>query len=131
MAIWPEPENRMIPEGHYTFRLSEEPDFEEWDYTDKKTGKPRVGRKIILQLVGKNDGGEFEMRADIPVWDTRYAELCGALHVDHGRDIEMAGAEFEADVYHEADNRDPSKSWPRLKGIKAVGGADDETEIPF
>lgn len=130
MAVWPEPESRMIPEGHYTFRLSEEPDFETWDYTDKKTGKPRVGRKIIVQLVGKNDGGEFEMRADIPVWDTRYADLCAALGVDHGQDISMAGAEFEADVYHEPDGRDPSKSWPRLKGIKAAGAADGN-DIPF
>ena len=140
MSTWPEPENIMIPEGHYVFTLREDPAFETWAYTDKK-GREREGNKILLEVVGVNDAGEFDAHDQIPVWDKRYADLCAALFVEHGKDIRMAGAEFEADIKYEPDRKDARKSWPRIINITAHGGEPefpegtktngDGSEIPF
>lgn len=140
MSVWPKPESNMIPEGHYTFQLRAEPTFEEWDYTDKN-GTPRTGRKIHLEVVGTNDAGEFNAQDNFPVWDKRYADLCAALRVDHGADIRMAGATFEADVKYEPDRKNPTKSWPRIINIVSANGGEpefpeaaskgDDDDIPF
>jgi hypothetical protein len=137
---WPKPENNTIPEGHYVFRLREDPEFETWTFTDKKSGKEKIGTKITFFAIGVNaDGDEYEVRESMPVWDKRYADLCAALFVDHGKDIKMAGAHFEGDVIHEPDKKDIMKSWPRITKIVAHVGEMDfpagedvkEDDTPF
>jgi hypothetical protein len=133
MPTWPKPESNVIPEGHYTFRLREEPVFEPFDYTEKKTGKQGQGTRIIIFVVGTNGiGEEFSAREQMPAWDPRYTDLCEALGVDHGRDIKMAGARFEGDVIHEPDKKDLTKSWPRIIKIKraADAPADADDDVP-
>jgi hypothetical protein len=126
---WPKPEGRVkIPVGHYVFRLNKEPELKSWNYSNDK-GEVKQGRKIMVYAIGLNDNGEFPMFDAIPVWDPRYEDLCSALGVEHGKDIQMAGAQFQADIIHEPDKNDPTKSWPRLINIKS---ADDvPTEKPF
>jgi hypothetical protein len=134
MPTWPKPENEKIPEGHYQFQLNREPEFKKFTYV--KDGADKEGTKIIVYAVGLGEKGQFSARDAIATWDQRYADLCAALHVEHGRDIRMAGAVFEADVIHEMDRKDPTKSWPRLINIAATGdaprsGEGDGDDIPF
>jgi hypothetical protein len=141
MATWPKPESNLAPEGHYVFRLREDPEFEPYTYNDKKTGEPRQGNKITFFAIGANEAGEFTVRESFFVWDPRYADLCAALGVDRGRDIRMAGAEFEGRVIHEADRNGPTKKYARIVDIRAssnaTAGGDDEVPplgedpIPF
>lgn len=133
---WPEYEGFVkIPVGHYAFRLNREPELESFPYKDRD-GNAKSGRKIIIYAIGLNEAGEFPVRDKITAWEPRYANLLQALGVEHGRDIVMTGGRFEADVIHELDKADPTKSYPRLTNITAVGdippstGPGDE-DIPF
>jgi hypothetical protein len=128
---------RKIPVGHYQFRLNKEPDLIAFDYTDPNNGEKKKGHKIKLYAVGISPAGEFSVIDQIPVWDLRYSDLLKALQIEHGRDIQVEGAIFEADIVHEADKQDPTKSYPRIVKIvpasdipqgKDVGGGDD---VPF
>jgi hypothetical protein len=128
---------KKIPAGHYQFRLNKEPELIAFPYKDAKTGEEKKGHKIKLYAVGINSAGEFSVIDQIPAWDPRYADLLKALQIEHGRDIQVEGSVFEADIIHEADKTDPTKSYPRIVKIiptsdipqgKDVGGGDD---IPF
>jgi len=139
MSYWPKPESNLAPEGHYVFRLREDPEFEPYTYNDKKTGKPRQGNKITFFAIGTNEAGEFTVRESMFVWDVRYADLCAALNVEHGRDIKMAGAKFEGRVIHEEDQKDPTKKYARIVDIRpfaddvpeAAGEPSGDEDIPF
>lgn len=133
---WPEFEGRVkIPIGHYSFRLNREPELKSFPYKDKD-GNAKSGRKIVIYAIGLNETGEFPVVDAIVAWEPRYADLCKALGVEHGRDVVMAGSRFEADIVHEADKVDATKSYPRLTNITAVAdippstGPGDE-DIPF
>ena len=132
---WPEFEGRVkIPVGHYSFRLNREPELKSFPYV--KDGNAKSGRKIVIYAIGLNKTGEFPVVDAIVAWEERYADLCKALGVEHGRDLVMAGSRFEADIIHETDKMDPTKSYPRLTNIIAVAdipastGPGDE-DIPF
>jgi len=133
---WPEFEGKVkIPVGHYSFRLNVEPKLEAFSYKDQ-AGIAKSGRRIVVYAIGLNDAGEFSVVDRITAWEQRYADLLQALGVEHGRDLVMAGSRFEADIIHETDKTDPTKSYPRLTNITAVadippstGPGDDD--IPF
>ena len=128
MTTWPKPEGfELIPEGHYEFRISKEPELKAFTYT--KDGVEKEGRRMIVYAIGLNDQGEFGIRDAIATFDPRYRELCDALKVEHGRDIQVSGSTFLADVKHEADKSNPNKVYPRLANITAKNGGDDD--IPF
>jgi hypothetical protein len=123
---WPEPEGRKtIPEGHYSFRINREPDLKSFSYTDKN-GTERDGRKLVIYAVGINSDGEFPVADAFLPWEPRYTELCEALGIEHSKDIEVTGIIFEADIKHQPDKKDPTKSYPRIVNITAK--TDD---IPF
>ncbi len=127
MTYFPEPEGfKLIPEGHYEFRINREPVLEKYHYTDKD-GADKEGRRMVVFAVGLNDQGEFMIRDVMAVFEPRYRELCEALKVEHGRDIAITGAVFEADVKHEPSKKDPTKIFPRLVNITGKDGDD----IPF
>lgn len=122
---WPEPEGKAkIPEGHYSFRLNKEPELRKFTYHDK-AGAEREGHKIIVYAVGIGDNGEYPIADAIAAFEDRYRDLCLALGVEHGRDIQVAGAYFDADVKHELDRKDPTKSYPRLYNIRKRGDVPD------
>ena len=132
---WPEFEGRVkIPVGHYSFRMNREPELKSFPYM--KDGNAKSGRKIVIYAIGLNEHGEFPVVDAIVAWEERYVDLCQALGVEHGRDLVMAGSRFEADIIHEPDKTDPTKSYPRLTNIIAVAdippstGPGDE-DIPF
>lgn len=126
MTNFPEPEGfKLIPEGHYSFRINKAPVLKGFTYKDKE-GTEKEGRKLILYAIGLNSDGEYQVSDGIVVWEPRYRELCEALGVEHGKDINVVGAVFEADVKHEPDKKDPMKAYPRLYNF--TGKSDD---IPF
>lgn len=126
MAQWPEPENKKIPEGHYEFRLNREPEIMKFTYHDKN-GNEKESRKLKLYAVGLNSTGSYAIIDNFLPWEERYADLCKALDVEHGKDIQMQGGVFEADIKHEPDKKDPTKSWPRIVNIIVPA---DEAEKP-
>lgn len=129
MTYFPEPEGfKLIPEGHYQFRIHKEPELKKFTYT--KDGDEKESRKIVIEAMGANADGDFYIKDHIAVFEPRYKDLCEALGVEHGKDIAVSGAIFEADIKHEPDKRNPQKAYPRLQNIKAKGAAEDD-DIPF
>jgi hypothetical protein len=123
---WPKPGG--IPEGHYCFTLDKEPEL--------RKIKTKNGESRAIDIHAVSDPGEFTIKDSFVPWDIRYKDLCDALHVEHGADIRVEGASFEADVVYEPDRDDPSKSWPRLKNIRPAGEfapktGDEDGDIPF
>jgi len=124
---WPEPK-KGIPEGHYTFTLNKEPELK---VIRMKNGE---GRSLLLYVVGMP--GDHKHSESFVPWDPRYEDLCTALNVEHGKDIQMEGTSFEADVIYEPDKADPDKSWPRMKNITRAGefvpkAGTEDGDIPF
>ena len=128
MTTWPEPKTG-IPEGSYTFTLNREPELQKFQTSKGES------RRLVLFVVG--NPGEHSHKESFVPWDPRYDDLCRALNVQHGRDITMEGAEFDAEIIYEDDKSDPSKSWPRLRNIRPVtegvpkGRTAEEDDIPF
>jgi len=116
MAQWPEPENQRIPEGHYQFRLNREPEIIVISISDGKGGK-RPSKRLKLYARGTGAKGEFGVIDSFVPWEERYSDLCKAIGVEHGKDIVMAGAVFEADIIHEPDPNNPSKVYARIQNI--------------
>lgn len=134
MAMWPEPENRKAPEGHYEFRLNREPEILKFTYHDKN-GNEKESRKVKLYAVAAGPAGTFPVIDQFLPWEGRYSDLYKALGVEHSKDIEMEGSTFEADIKHEPDRKDPSKSYVRIVNIKVPddkpGAGEGGDDIPF
>jgi len=131
---WPEPENKKIPEGHYQFRLNREPELVPITITDKD-GNKRESRRLKIYARGIGTEGEFGVVDSFVPWEDRYGDLCAALGVDHGRDIQMEGAIFEADIKYQTAGNDPTKSYPRIVNIVVANdptpASGDGDDIPF
>ena len=128
MTQWPKPEGRKLaPEGRYEFRLNKEPDLKAFTYKDKQ-GNDKEGRRLVLYAVAIGDAGEFPVIDSFLPWEPRYEDLCKALHVEHGRDIDVADSIFKAEIKHEKDKADPDKTYARIVNIVVAEEADD---IPF
>jgi hypothetical protein len=123
--IWPEYKAR-IPEGHYRFRLNREPELKAFTYRDRN-GKEQEGRKIVIYAIGAGEKGEYPVSDGFLPWEDRYDDLLKALHVEHGRDIQVEGSIFEADIKYAPDKKDSSKSYPHIVNIVIPEGDD----IPF
>jgi hypothetical protein len=136
MSEWPSPQAGIPPEGSYAFRVTKEPDIKEFDYT-KKDGSEHIGKRLVLYVEASNETGTFNVVDSFIPWEPRYADLCAALNVEHGKDIHVSGRTFLGEIIHEADKKDAKKIYPRIIKIKAgdedtpFSGEDDESEIPF
>ena len=121
---WPEPK-KGIPEGHYTFTLNQEPEL-----FKSESGKLRIATNLTAM-----PGNHSHKESFFP-WEERYDDLCKVLGVEHGKDIRMEGASFDGDVFYEPSQKDPSKSYPRIKNIVTAGAfapkeGNDDGDIPF
>lgn len=122
---WPEPKNRIqIPEGHFSFRLSREPELRK--FIDSRG---QDNRRIIIYAIALGEHGEFPIVDSFVPWEPRYAVLCKALGVEHGRDIIMAGSLFEADIVHEPRKDKPGEFWPRIQNIM-IPKTEEEPPLP-
>ena len=121
---WPEP-RKGIPDGHYTFTFTEEPEL-----IKLQSG----GYRIALVLVAMP--GNIKHKESFVPWEERYEELCKALDVEHGKDIRMDGASFDGDIVHEADRNDVTKSYAHIRNITRAtdfgqSANKDEGDCPF
>ena len=123
MTYWPEP-RRVVPEGHYQFRLNKEPELKK--FTDSKG---QENRRLVIYAIAISEHGEFPVVDSFVPWEPRYAALCQALGVEHGRDIAMAGSVFEADIKYEPRKDKPGETWPRITKI-VVPKTDEEPPLP-
>jgi len=132
----PPHEPRLIPEGHYSFQVSE-------DYEKRKGEKD--GLYIIFKFKIINESGETRKYNDIFVpWEDRYRDLLiafGAKEDEKGQvhlgDINIIGKQFEADIVHVKDARDPTKTRDKIANIvinddiPEPNGLKDDEDIPF
>ena len=126
---WPDSEGERIPEGHYSFKLTKDADLRSFTKSDGTEG-----RKIVIYAIGLNDKGQFRVVDSFVPWDQRYGDLKNALGVESGKDMDVNGAIFEADIIYQPDKNDPTKSYPRIVNIKThddVPPINDGDDIPF
>ncbi len=125
--IWPKP-NKGIPEDTYTFTIIQEPELH--------VIGTKGSRSLEIVAKGKNaKGEEYQHKERLVPWSKEYAALCEVLNVEHGRDIQVTGEKFIAEIAYEADKTDPEKSWPRLRNIRDAANfepdKDGDGDIPF
>jgi len=130
----PDHQPRMLPEGAYTFTLSEEPEKR------KRSGNQGEFVTVLFKfkVTGNNEEKRYHAESFIP-WDERYGQLLralggkkredGTIHLSD--DLDIAGASFKADIIHAVDDKDPQKKWARLANIQINDSDEDEEEIPF
>ena len=127
-------EPQLVPEGHYTFKVSE-------DYEKRKGEKD--GLYIIFKFKIVNNSGEIRKYNDIFVpWEERYRDLLIAFGAEkdekgqvHLGDISIIGKQFEADIVHVKDPSDPTKIRDKIANIKLEDDVPppekSEDEVPF
>jgi len=133
----PDHQPRMLPEGTYTFMLSEEPEKR------KRSGSQGDFVTVLFKfrVTGNNEEKRWHAESFIP-WDERYGQLLkalggkeredGTIHLSENLDI--VGTSFKANIIHVEDEKEPGKKWARLANIQVEGddvNDDDGEEIPF
>lgn len=129
-------EPQLVPEGHYTFKISE-------DYEKRKGEKD--GLYIIFKFKIINKDGSARKYNDIFVpWEERYRDLLIAFGAEkdekgqvHLGDVDIIGKEFKADIVHIKDPNDPTKVRDKIANIVINDDipkpeeSDEDSEIPF
>ena len=129
-------EPNLIQEGHYTFKVSEE--------YEKRRGE-KDGVYIIFKFKIINKDGSTRKYNDIFVpWEERYKDLLLAFGGEpdekgqiHLGDVNIIGKQFEADIVHIKDPRDPTKVRDKIANIVINDDVpmpeteDEDSEIPF
>ena len=129
----PDYQPRMLPEGTYTFTLSEEPEKR------KRSGSQGDFVTVLFKfkVTGNNEEKRYHAESFIP-WNENYGQLLKALGAKMREDgtvhlsdsLDIIGASFKADIIHAVDDKDPQKKWARLANIQIEDDSEDE-EIPF
>lgn len=143
MTNLPDHEPQRIAEGYYQFQVVEEPELRKKE--SAATGKEFVSIKFSFKLIDRDDNISYHKESFIP-WDTRYGELLlalgakkdksGKVHLSEQGSI--VGKIFEAEIKHEPDKNDSSKTWARIANISVEGkkpekieAEEEDQDIPF
>lgn len=139
----PPHEPQQAPEGHYLFKVMEEPELRK--KTSPSTGNEFVTVGFNFKLTDENGNSRYHRESFVP-WDKRYRDLLiafGAQEDKQGKvhlseQATVIGRTFEADIIHEEDKDDPTKTWSRIARIKTNDDVpppdepnESEDEIPF
>lgn len=136
----PSHEPQQAPEGHYLFKVMEEPELRK--KTSPATGNEFVTVAFRFKITDENGNSRYHRESFVP-WDERYRDLLIAFGATEDKDGKVhlseqpsyVGKTLEADIIHEPDKDDPIKSWSRIARIKInddVPPPDTpEDEIPF
>ena len=131
----PDPERGLIPKGHYTVKVSREPELH------RTSNEQKVYPRFFFKLQGINNRSYDHVENFFP-WMDNYTDLAialGAPQDDEGnvrmsQIEEFIGKTFEADINHEPDRNDPDKIWARLSKLQPIGNQDvitqEEDDIP-
>lgn len=134
----PNYEPQQVPEGSYKFLVLVEPEKR------KKTssgGKEFISILFSFKLTDEDGGVRYHKESLVP-WSPGYRDLLLAFgakpdkkgNVHLGDEITVEGKIFEAEIIHEPDKDDSTKSWSRVANIKLdddVPPPKEEDEVPF
>jgi len=136
----PPHEPQQVPEGHYRFQVIKEP--EQRKHTSNATGKDFISITFSFKLEDPNGNIRYHKESILP-WEGRYKDLLLAFGAEEDKDgkvhlseqAQIIGKIFEAEIIHEPDRNDSSKSWSRIANIKTNDDvpppAEEEDEVPF
>ena len=144
----PPSQSRKIPEGAYTFTVSEVP-------TKRKhnsgTDKEFVAVGFFFRVEDRA-GNVYKHRESLIPWNPVYQDILIALGGEldekgnaHLSTMEedLVGKSFGAEIVHEPDRDDPQKTWARITNIEPPereqedvpqpngSGDEDEEPLPF
>lgn len=140
MAILPDPTSNLVDEGHYSFKVTKEPEVRKTD-----------GKKWLIVIFDITDvNGDTRRYSDVffPS-DEKYHKLLfsagakpddkGVPHLSNMDTEELVGAEFDGDIEHIADRKDPTKIRDTITNItlrgekesRAEEAPEKEDEVPF
>lgn len=133
-------EPQQVPEGHYRFKVMTEPE------KTKRTssgGNDFISVKFSFKLMDELGNIRYHKESLVP-WNPCYRDLLLAFgakpdkkgNVHLGDEAEIVGKEFDAEIIHEPDKNDATKSWSRITNIKLedqddVPPPEEEDEVPF
>ena len=128
----PDSERTRIPIGSYTFQIIKEPDAR------RKTGQSgKQFTTILFVLKATNEAGDiFEHAESILAFEDKYDDLLLALGAKEvkgrlsGKTIDPIGMMFKAEIEHQPDKNDSSKTWARIVNIKGMGEAAEDEDLP-
>ena len=126
----PPSQSRKIPEGAYTFTVSEAPTKQRHNSgTDKE-----FVAVVFFFRVEDSLGNSYKHRESLVPWDPIYQNILIALggELDEkenahlgDREEDLVGRSFEAEIIHAPDKDDPTKTWARVTNVESP-----ETSIP-
>lgn len=137
MAKLPDFQPNLLPEGHYKFKVTDEPEI-------RKTG---TSKWMIFRFIATSpDGNERKFSNVLFPGDEEYRRILlvagakpdekGIPHLSSMDTRELIGVEFEADIAHEPDRKEPSKIRDSIVNI-VLPDEDvpppnhEEDEVPF
>ena len=138
-------EPQQVPEGHYKFQVITEP--EKIKKTSPKTGTEFITVKFSFKLTDDEGGVRYHKESLVP-WSDSYRDLLLAFgakpdkkgNVHLGDEVAIVGKEFDAEIIHEPDKDDATKSWSRVANIKLdndipppekIKEPKEDDEVPF
>lgn len=121
-----------IPEGRYKFIVAESP--------VKRRQESRSGEdfiKVIFVFKVEMPDGRFRKHTEhIVPWDMKYGDLLLALggirdesneiHLGDVDEDDLVGKEFWAEIAHEPDRKDPTKTYAKIASIEVPGEGEVE-----
>jgi len=120
MALPPYQPQRL-PEGQYTFIISGEPELRKFTGTNKDF----VTVKFFFRVEDATGNVRNHMESFLP-WEPRYKDILlaiggteddqGAVHLHETGEI--IGKRFTAEIIHEEDKKDSSKTWARIANVE-------------
>ena len=141
MANLPDPTSNLVDEGHYSFKVTKEPEV-------RKTGNSKW--LIVTFDITDVDGNTRRFSDVFFPSDEKYHKLLfaagaeadekGVPHLSNMDTGELVGAEFEGDIEHIADRKDATKIRDTITNVTLRGEKEsrvgnieeaEEDEVPF
>ena len=126
----PPSQSMKIPEGAYTFTVSEAP-------TKKRHNSGMENEFVTVVFIFRVEdgaGNTYKHRESLVPWSPTYQDILIALggELDEkenahlgDREEDLVGRSFEAEIIHAPDKDDPTKTWARVTNVESP-----ETSIP-
>lgn len=126
-------ESQLLPEGHYRFKVSDEPEV-------RKNENGKI--YIIFKFIASDGVVTRQYRDVFAPWEERYRDLLLALGAkrDEKGKISLTqdpiGKVFEADIVHVIDPKDPTKTRDKIANIMVfddvpISEKSEDDDIPF
>ena len=124
---------QRLAEGQYTFTISKEPEQR------KHSGAKQdfISVTFFFRAEDSNGNVRGHIESLLP-WESKYKDVLlaiggmeneqGEVHLHETEDI--VGKSFTAEIVHEEDKKDSSKTWARIANIEPPEGKEEE-DVPM